>query len=87
MTARDANLRTRLPSMPLREATRVVYLDQPNRATERYYERSAHGGVWFLVPNGSVELVPTQVGDRVAPGVQYVRTRGPWSGPSDWEEM
>jgi hypothetical protein len=76
-----------MPSMPLHNAVRVVYLDQPRRDMDRYYERSAHGGIWFLVPDGSVELVPTQVGDRVAPGVQYVRTRGPWSGPSDLEEM
>lgn len=78
-----------LLSAPLRDAARVIYGDPDARHTTRYYERSAHGGLAFLSADApTVELVPTPVGaDRMAPGVQYVRTRGKWQSQTDWEVM
>lgn len=78
-----------LLSAPLRDAWTAIYPEPMRRQMDRYYERSAHGGLVFLSADApTVELVPTPVGaERMAPGVQYVRTRQPWGAPSDWQVM
>jgi len=73
---------------PLREAARVVYPNGPDRIRDRYYERSAHGGLVFASPGSpTVELVPTPVHEANFGDGQYLRVRQPWGAPSDWRRV